>query len=94
VSSLPQRDSYLPPLLLLTNIVQISNIIYQISNIICWLRFDDLFCLIRRCADSVKHFQIGRDGDQQYTFGMGKFASLNEFVQHFENKPLIGGQSG
>ncbi|XP_031563612.1 dual adapter for phosphotyrosine and 3-phosphotyrosine and 3-phosphoinositide-like isoform X2 [Actinia tenebrosa] len=52
------------------------------------------YSLSCRCADSVKHFQIGRDGDQQYTFGMGKFSSLSEFVQHFENKPLIGGESG
>ncbi|XP_028513322.1 dual adapter for phosphotyrosine and 3-phosphotyrosine and 3-phosphoinositide [Exaiptasia diaphana] len=52
------------------------------------------YSLSCRCADSVKHFQIGRDQNQQYTFGMGKFTSLNEFIQHFENKPLIGGDSG
>ena len=46
-----------------------------------------------RCANSVKHFQIGWDGDQ-YTFGMGKFNNINDFVEHFENKPLIGGESG
>ena len=41
----------------------------------------------------MKHFQIGWDG-KHYTFGMGKFANLNDFVDHFENKPLIGGESG
>jgi dual adaptor for phosphotyrosine/3-phosphotyrosine/3-phosphoinositide len=41
----------------------------------------------------VKHFQIGWDG-HKYTFGMGKFDCLSEFVEHFENKPLIGGDSG
>ena len=41
----------------------------------------------------MKHFQIGWDG-KQYTFGMGKFDNLSEFVEHFENKPLIGGDSG
>ena len=46
-----------------------------------------------RCANSVKHFQIGWDG-HKYTFGMGKFDCLSEFVEHFENKPLIGGDSG
>ncbi|KAK2560334.1 WD repeat-containing and planar cell polarity effector protein fritz-like protein [Acropora cervicornis] len=46
-----------------------------------------------RCANSVKHFQIGWDGSQ-YSFGMGTFSCLNEFVEHFENKPLIGGDSG
>lgn len=52
------------------------------------------FCtIISRCANSVKHFQIGWDG-KQYTFGMGKFDNLSEFVEHFENKPLIGGDSG
>ena len=25
---------------------------------------------------------------------MGKFDCLSEFVEHFENKPLIGGDSG
>ncbi|XP_032229589.1 dual adapter for phosphotyrosine and 3-phosphotyrosine and 3-phosphoinositide isoform X2 [Nematostella vectensis] len=51
------------------------------------------YSLTCRCADSVKHFQIGREG-HHYTFGMGKFTTLNEFVQHFENKPLVGGESG
>ena len=41
----------------------------------------------------MKHFQIGWDGSQ-YRFGMGTFSCLNEFVEHFENKPLIGGDSG
>ena len=46
-----------------------------------------------RCANSVKHFQIGWDG-QNYEFGMGKFPNIEDFVSHFENKPLIGGDSG
>lgn len=46
-----------------------------------------------RCANSVKHFRIGWDG-QKYTFGMGKFDCLDEFIEHFENKPLIGSDSG
>ena len=49
--------------------------------------------LFFRCANSVKHFQIGWDGSQ-YKFGMGTFSCLSEFVEHFENKPLIGGDSG
>ena len=51
------------------------------------------YSLSVRCANSVKHFQIGWDGSH-YTFGMGRFSSLKDFVEHFENKPLIGGQSG
>jgi len=41
----------------------------------------------------VKHFQIGWDGTQ-FKFGMGSFSNISEFVEHFENKPLIGGDSG
>lgn len=51
------------------------------------------FSLSVRCSNSVKHFQIGWDG-KSYLFGMGKFGSLREFVEHFESKPLIGGESG
>eukprot|EP00112_Aurelia_sp_Birch-Aquarium-sp1_P012479 Seg2624.5 transcript_id=Seg2624.5/GoldUCD/mRNA.D3Y31 product="Dual adapter for phosphotyrosine and 3-phosphotyrosine and 3-phosphoinositide" protein_id=Seg2624.5/GoldUCD/D3Y31 len=51
------------------------------------------YSLSVRCASSAKHFQIGWDGTH-YTFGMGRFPSLKDFVEHFENKPLIGGESG
>ncbi|KAJ7382278.1 Dual adapter for phosphotyrosine and 3-phosphotyrosine and 3-phosphoinositide [Desmophyllum pertusum] len=51
------------------------------------------YSLSVRCASSVKHFQIGWDGSQ-FKFGMGSFSNINEFVEHFENKPLIGGDSG
>lgn len=51
------------------------------------------YSLSVRCANSVKNFQIGWDG-HSYMFGMGKFGSLREFVEHFESKPLIGGESG
>lgn len=51
------------------------------------------YSLSVKCANSVKHFQIGWDGSQ-YKFGMGTFSCLSEFVEHFENKPLIGGDSG
>ena len=51
------------------------------------------YSLSVRCSNSVKHFQISWDGNE-YTFGMGKFQSLNDFINHFHNKPLIGGESG
>lgn len=51
------------------------------------------YSLSVRCSNSVKHFQIGWDG-QHYEFGMGKFPNIEDFVSHFENKPLIGGDSG
>lgn len=51
------------------------------------------YSLSVRCSNSVKHFQIGWDGSH-YVFGMGRFSSLVDFVDHFEKKPLIGGESG
>ena len=51
------------------------------------------YSLSVRCANTAKHFAIGWDGTH-YTFGMGRFSSLKDFVEHFENKPLIGGESG
>jgi len=51
------------------------------------------YSLSVRCEQSVKHFQIGWNG-KNYQFGMGKFSSLDEFIKHFENRPLIGGESG
>lgn len=56
------------------------------------LNWHFFFCFLR-CASSVKHFQIGWDGSQ-FKFGMGSFSNISEFVEHFENKPLIGGDSG
>eukprot|EP00794_Sanderia_malayensis_P012324 gene12324-13597_t len=51
------------------------------------------YSLSVKCASAAKHFQIGWDGTH-YTFGMGRFSSLKDFVEHFKNKPLIGGESG
>jgi len=51
------------------------------------------YSLSVRCANTAKHFVIGWDGTH-YTFGMGRFANIKDFVEHFENKPLIGGESG
>ena len=51
------------------------------------------YSLSVKCANSVKHFQIGWNGEN-YIFGMGKFSNIEDFVSHFENKPLIGGETG
>ncbi|XP_066919111.1 dual adapter for phosphotyrosine and 3-phosphotyrosine and 3-phosphoinositide-like [Clytia hemisphaerica] len=51
------------------------------------------YSLSVKCANSVKHFQIGWNGNE-YVFGMGKFSNIEDFVSHFENKPLIGGETG
>ncbi len=49
--------------------------------------------LFSRCKDSVKHFNVTWMGDG-YRFGMGVYASLKEFIDHFDNQPLIAGESG
>ena len=46
-----------------------------------------------RCQHSVKHYRILWDG-KQFTFGLGKFPDLESLKQHFENQPVISGESG
>ncbi|XP_050409902.1 dual adapter for phosphotyrosine and 3-phosphotyrosine and 3-phosphoinositide [Patella vulgata] len=46
-----------------------------------------------RCENSVKHFHIVYTGTE-YKFGHGKFEKLETLVEHFQNQPLIGGESG
>ena len=41
----------------------------------------------------MKHFPLSFDG-QNYKFGIGEFGSLKELIDHFENIPVIGSQSG
>jgi len=48
---------------------------------------------LHRCKDSVRHHNVTVNGDQ-YTFGLASFDSLNEFLEHFENQPVVAGQSG
>ncbi|KAJ8319438.1 hypothetical protein KUTeg_004529 [Tegillarca granosa] len=46
-----------------------------------------------RCDKSVKHFNITWTGSV-FKFGHGEFQSIDELIQHFANKPLIGAESG
>ena len=46
-----------------------------------------------RGQDSVKHYTVTAS-DTGYAFGLAKFASLTEFLQHFQSHPLLGGESG
>ena len=46
-----------------------------------------------RSHDSVKHYEVKWNG-LQYTFGIATFDTFDEFVQHFKNRPIIGGESG
>ena len=46
-----------------------------------------------RCFQSVKHYEVSWDGNE-FKFGMGRFASIEELLEHFSNYPVIGGDSG
>ena len=46
-----------------------------------------------RAKNSVKHFPVRWDG-REFGFGFGKFATVSELLEHFESKPVIGGESG
>lgn len=51
------------------------------------------FTLSVRAKNSVKHFPV-RWGGSEFTFGFGKFQTVCELLEHFESKPVIGGESG
>lgn len=46
-----------------------------------------------RAKDSVKHFHVARK-DNSYVFGFNEFATLQDFVNHFANQPLLGSDAG
>lgn len=51
------------------------------------------FSLSVRCNNSVKHFQVSYESGN-YHFGLVTFSSLDQFLNHFDNQPLIGGEAG
>ena len=54
-----------------------------------------LLFLCFRCKDSVKHFNVTWLGESEgYKFGMNVYPTLKEFIDHFDNQPLIAGESG
>ena len=46
-----------------------------------------------RCDSSVKHYPLTWTGTN-YKFGHGEFESVEDLLHHFQNKPLIGSESG
>jgi len=46
-----------------------------------------------RAKDSVKHFHV-TSKDNGYLFGINQFATLQDFVNHFANQPLLGSDTG
>ncbi|XP_029316635.1 dual adapter for phosphotyrosine and 3-phosphotyrosine and 3-phosphoinositide isoform X1 [Cottoperca gobio] len=51
------------------------------------------FALSVRAKDSVKHFHVTRKGNG-YVFGFNEFPTLQHFVNHFANQPLLGSDAG
>ncbi|XP_026157464.1 dual adapter for phosphotyrosine and 3-phosphotyrosine and 3-phosphoinositide isoform X3 [Mastacembelus armatus] len=51
------------------------------------------FALSVRAKDSVKHFHVMRK-DGCYVFGFNEYATLQDFVNHFANQPLLGSDTG
>ncbi|XP_028981471.1 dual adapter for phosphotyrosine and 3-phosphotyrosine and 3-phosphoinositide isoform X2 [Esox lucius] len=51
------------------------------------------FALSVRAKDSVKHFHVTRKSGG-YAFGFNEFATLQDFVNHFANEPLLGSETG
>lgn len=52
-----------------------------------------LFVVWCRAKDSVKHFQVTRNSSG-YVFGFNEFPTLQDFVNHFANQPLLGSDTG
>lgn len=50
------------------------------------------YALSVKFEQSVKHFNIVWTGDN-LSFGHGTFKTIDDFVEHFKNKPLIGTES-
>ncbi|XP_073231413.1 dual adapter for phosphotyrosine and 3-phosphotyrosine and 3-phosphoinositide-like [Porites lutea] len=46
-----------------------------------------------RSVDSVKHFAL-TSNNGTFVFGVGKFHNLQQLVDHFQNYPIIGGETG
>uniref|UniRef100_A0A8C6WEY5 Dual adaptor of phosphotyrosine and 3-phosphoinositides n=1 Tax=Neogobius melanostomus TaxID=47308 RepID=A0A8C6WEY5_9GOBI len=53
----------------------------------------ECFALSVRAKDSVKHFHVTRR-DNCYMFGFNEFPTLEDFVKHFANQPLLGSDTG
>ena len=50
-------------------------------------------CMNSRAADAVQHFHLYWREDH-FAFGHGTYDNVEELAEHFDNKPLLGGESG
>lgn len=46
-----------------------------------------------RSLDSVKHFPLVFE-NKKFVFGVGEFFNVEQLVEHFQNYPIIGGETG
>ncbi|XP_078344483.1 dual adapter for phosphotyrosine and 3-phosphotyrosine and 3-phosphoinositide-like [Oculina patagonica] len=46
-----------------------------------------------KSLDSVKHFPLVFD-NKKFVFGVGEFFNVEQLVEHFQNYPIIGGETG
>lgn len=53
----------------------------------------NFFVVSVRASDAVQHFHLYWKGDH-FAFGHGRYETVEELSDHFENKPLLGGESG
>jgi hypothetical protein len=52
------------------------------------------FAIDVRATHSVKHFQVNLNPGGLWTFGQEIFTSIPSFLEHFDNRPLLGDEGG
>lgn len=45
------------------------------------------------CQKVIKHYRVTWDG-KTLSFGLGRFKTISEFLDHFCSEPIISGESG
>ena len=46
-----------------------------------------------RSLDSIKHFPLVLEGTK-FVFGIGEFCNVEQLMEHFQNYPILGGETG
>lgn len=46
-----------------------------------------------RSLDSIKHFPLVLEG-AKFVFGIGEFYNVQQLMEHFQNYPILGGETG
>lgn len=82
----PQIDRHTAELMLLKN-AEAGTYLIRYS------KEKDNYVVSVRAADAVQHFHLYWR-DSYFAFGHGRYDTVEELAEHFENKPLLGGESG